>query len=103
MTSEPAGGRGAEADGARSLCDEEDTSPPPPLPCLLELSHLHTHFSIPYLAGQGFGDFVKESEGKGPSLFPPSLLINMSLMFQGPGTCCAYWGRRVTRHVSSTF
>lgn len=35
--------------------------------------------------------YVKENEGKGNFLFPPSLLINVSLMFLGPGMCV--WGR----------
>ena len=36
---------------------------------------------------------------RGPPFFSPSL-INMSVMFLGPGMCCVYWGRRVIPHVS---
>ena len=39
---------------------------------------------------------------RGPPFFSPSL-INMSVMFLGPGMCCVYWGRRVIPHVSFSF
>lgn len=39
---------------------------------------------------------------RGPPFFSASL-INMSMMFLGPGMCCVYWGRRVIPHVSFSF
>ena len=51
---------------------------------------------------RGLCTLLRRVKVRGPPFFSASL-INMSMMFLGPGMCCVYWGRRVIPHVSFSF
>lgn len=76
-----------------NLCDEEDATFSF-LACCQTGGFLLTLSSTPhYLKGQRLGDYAVL---RGRTRGPPSLLINMSLMFLGLGMCV--WGKGADRN-----